>query len=88
MALNEIRKSFIKDATKLSSISQHQLAETINLIASIVQLSELMNCKKLKGFTNASRIRLGQYRIGFYYENETIELVRILARKDIYRYFP
>ncbi len=84
----EIRKSFIKDASKLSSIAQHQLAETISFIASIVQLSDLKNCKKLKGFTNAYRIRLGQYRIGFYYENETIELVRILARRDIYRYFP
>ena len=84
----EIRKSFIKDASKLSSISQQQLAETISFIASIVQLSELKNCKKLKGFTNAYLIRLGQFRIGFYCENETIELVRILARKDIYRYFP
>ena len=84
----EIRKSFIKDATKLSATTKKELAEIINQIELSSQLSELRNCKKLKGFPNAYRIRLGQFRIGFFYENQIIELVRILARKDIYRYFP
>ena len=35
-----------------------------------------------------ARSRMGQYRIGFYYGNKTVELVRILHRKEIYRYFP
>lgn len=45
-------------------------------------------CKKLTGFKNAYRIRMGEYRIGFVFENGTIELIRILGRKDIYKYFP
>ena len=84
----EIRKSFIKDASKLSAITQKELAEVISQIELSSTLSELKNCKKLKGFPSAYRIRLGQYRLGLFYENQTIELVRILARKDIYRYFP
>ncbi len=31
---------------------------------------------------------MGEYRIGFFFENETIELVRVLGRKEIYKYFP
>ena len=84
----EIRKSFIKDSNKLPAIIQREIAEIISQIEKSSQFSELKNCKKLKGFPNAYRIRLGQYRIGFFFDNQTIELVRILARKDIYRYFP
>ena len=84
----EIRKSFIKDTSKLSATTHLEIAELIDKIEISLTISELNNCKKLKGFSNAYRIRLGRYRIGFIYENQTIELVRILARKDIYRYFP
>jgi mRNA-degrading endonuclease RelE of RelBE toxin-antitoxin system len=42
----------------------------------------------LTGFKTAYRLRLGNYRIGFFFENETAELVRVLNRKDIYKYFP
>ena len=84
----EIRKSFIKDAAKLSAATQKELAKIIEGLELATQLSELKNCKKLKGVSTAYRIRLGQCRVCFFYENEIIELVRILAREDIYRYFP
>jgi mRNA interferase RelE/StbE len=84
----EIRKSFTKDADKLPAPFQQQLSIIINEIAKASQPSQLGNCKKLTGFKTAYRIRMGQYRIGFYYENKTAELVRILHRKEIYRYFP
>ncbi len=84
----EIRKSFEKDADKLPAPFQRQLALIISQMEKAVQPSELDNCKKLSGFKNAFRIRMGHYRIGFYYENKIAELVRILHRKEIYRYFP
>ena len=84
----EIRKSFEKDAAKLSATLQKHLAATIDQITTAKSLSDISSCKKLTGFKNAYRIRMGRYRIGFFFENETVELVRILNRKDIYRYFP
>ena len=84
----EIRKSFIKDADKLPAPFQRQLTIIIGSIEKATQPSQLENCKKLTGFKTAYRIRMGNYRIGFYYENKTVELVRILHRKEIYRYFP
>ena len=84
----EIRKSFQKDALKLPAPIQVQLGKLIEILSRAKKLSELPSCKKLTGFKNAYRIRLGEYRIGFVFENETVELVRILGRKEIYRYFP
>jgi mRNA interferase RelE/StbE len=84
----EIRKSFEKDASKLPPSTQTQLSTLIEGLAKIKKLSELTSCKKLAGFKNAYRIRMGTYRIGFIFENETIELVRVLGRKEIYKYFP
>jgi mRNA-degrading endonuclease RelE of RelBE toxin-antitoxin system len=31
---------------------------------------------------------MGDYRIGFIFEENIIKLSRVLNRKDIYRYFP
>ena len=84
----EIRKSFQKDALKLPTAYQVQLSKVIDHLSRVNKLSELSSCKKLAGFKNAYRVRMGEYRIGFIFENETIELVRVLGRKEIYKYFP
>lgn len=84
----EVRKSFQKDALKLPAPIQVQLSKLIDRLTQISKLTEISSCKKLTGFKNAYRIRMGEYRIGFIFENETVELVRVLSRKNIYRYFP
>jgi mRNA interferase RelE/StbE len=52
------------------------------------KLSEIKNLKKLKGTKNFYRVKIGDYRIGMLYQNRTMEIIRFLHRKDIYRYFP
>ncbi len=51
-------------------------------------LAKIGNLKKLAGAKNAYRVRLGDYRVGFFYENGVVEFARILHRKEIYRAFP
>ena len=51
-------------------------------------LDSLKGVKKLHGHFFAYRIRIGDYRLGFFKENETIILVRFLKRADIYKLFP
>lgn len=84
----EVQKSFAKDATKLQANLKDQLSKVIAQIEAAKTLSQISNCKKMKGHKNAYRIKFGHYRIGFYFENNVIELSRILARKDIYKFFP
>jgi len=83
-----IRRTFTKDANKLPANIQWQLSLIITSLQQAKQLTQIKDCKKIKGSKAAYRIKLSQYRIGFFFENETIELVRILGRKDIYKYFP
>ncbi|MEI9958316.1 MAG: hypothetical protein WDM90_18890 [Ferruginibacter sp.] len=82
------RQAFEKDALKLPLKTQREIAIVILAIQNAGKLSEIKSCKKLTGFKNAYRIRIGNYRIGFFFEDDTVELVRVLARKDMYRFFP
>lgn len=84
----EARKSFVRDSQKLSSQNQVKLGELIESIPYLKTIFDIPHCKKMQGYKNAYRIKFGEYRIGFFRTNEVIELVRILPRKDIYRYFP
>jgi mRNA interferase RelE/StbE len=53
------------------------------------KLDDLSNVKKLTGFTNYYRIKLGDYRLGFEkIDHETIRLLQFAHRKDIYNIFP
>jgi mRNA interferase RelE/StbE len=84
-----INKSFAKDTEAISDKKiLYQIADVIDSIKNIDKLSEIENCKKLKGSKNAFRIKLGHYRIGLIFEKEILELVRVLHRKDIYNSFP
>ena len=82
------RKSFQKDAEKLPAAVKRDLAALIDTFTRASKLSDIPDCKKMTGFKNAWRIRLGNYRVGFFFENDIAEFVRVLNRKEIYRYFP
>ncbi|WP_199250185.1 type II toxin-antitoxin system RelE/ParE family toxin [[Phormidium] sp. ETS-05] len=58
------------------------------LVEQAEQLSEISNLKKLKGSTDYYRMRVGDYRIGIKVNDGVVSFVRILHRKEIYRYFP
>lgn len=87
----EIRATFTKDSKKLSDTLKESLADAIAVIVSAEKLSDIPNVKSLKGgkkAVNAYRMRLKDHRICFYFQNEVVELVRILPRKDVYKVFP
>jgi len=84
-----IDKSFEKDVRKLTNRNiLLSIAECIESVKLVTKISDIQNCKKLKGSKNAYRIRLGDYRIGFIFENQQIELIRFLHRSKIYDTFP
>lgn len=84
-----IDRSFEKDINKISDKKVlNSIADCIEEIQLKSKISELSNCKKLKGSKNSYRIRLGDYRIGFIFENNTVILIRFLHRSKIYNFFP
>jgi mRNA interferase RelE/StbE len=85
----EFLKSFSKDLDSINSKSVKQsLIRMIELLEKSEDLKKIHNIKKLKGFRNAYRIRIGDYRLGFFLEGSGVQLARFLHRKDIYQLFP
>lgn len=54
----------------------------------LTQLHAFPNVKKLEGYKNFYRLRIGAYRLGFKFEVGKVTAYRILHRKEIYKYFP
>jgi mRNA interferase RelE/StbE len=85
----EFLKKFYRDLDKITIQNvRSSIADTIEDIESASTIGEIKNIKKLSGFRNAYRIKIGDYRIGVFIEKGTVEFARIAHRKDIYKLFP
>ena len=84
----QIDKSFIRDVKKAPLSIQREVAVILNDLKAASKISDLSKVKKLSGSKNAFRIRIDNFRMGFYLEDGVIVLSRLLSRKEIYRYFP
>lgn len=73
----------IKNKTLLNRVEQ-----VITEVKMVATLREVKHLSKLRGYATFYRLRLGDYRIGIEVMEDEIIFVRILHRKDIYRYFP
>ncbi len=73
----------IKDETLLARV-----AWVIGELEAAESLADINQLKKLAGYRHAYRIRIGDYRLGIYVSGDTVEFVRFLHRKEVYRYFP
>jgi len=84
------RKLFLKDLYRLRNTDVYdRIKELIfETLPDSEALSEVSGLKSLRQSKNVFRIRLGEYRIGLKKEGDLIEVVRVLHRKDFYRYFP
>ncbi len=82
--------SFIKDLKSLKSTSVYDTIQKIVFeeIPAMDNFNDLVGIKRLKSNSNAYRIRVGDYRIGFFCDGEIITFARVLHRREIYRYFP
>ena len=84
----EFLKKFSKDLDDVKTILvQHAIFRVIELMEATDSLDKIPNTKKLKGHKSAYRTRVGDYRLGFFFENSTILLARFVHRKDIYKIF-
>ena len=85
----EFRKSFERDLRKIKDgATLQRIQAVIETVESIDSLSDVGGIKKLKAEGAYYRIRVGDYRIGLSLNGDTLVFVRLLPRKEIYRYFP
>ena len=85
----EFLSKFNKD---ISSIKQKttkaSIIKIIEQVESAQSISDIAGLKKLKGFKEAYRIRVGDYRLGLFISKNTAQFARFVHRKDIYKLFP
>jgi mRNA interferase RelE/StbE len=77
-----IRKSAVRDLKKISPEQKHKIQSKI---LELKNFPEVSNVKKLTNFEPAYRLRVGDYRILFDVLDESIEIGRILHRKESYK---
>ncbi len=86
-----VSKRFSKDSDDLPIHICKQLDKFFDFCDTINNINELwyiFDIKKTKWTSDKYRIRLWDYRIGLFYEQESITLLRIMHRWEIYKYFP
>ena len=81
--------AFFKDIEKLKDKKiKHEIESVISSVELAENTKQIKQFKKLTGFKNAYRIKVGVYRIGIYLLESKIVFARFLHRKDAYKYFP
>ncbi len=83
------RNTFVRDINKIHDNKLLSKVETsIKEIENAESLRKIRNLKKLRKSKTPYRVRIGNYRIGFIYDKETVHLVNFKHRKNIYKQFP
>ncbi len=65
-----------------------RLLDVLERLHQIESLAEINDVRKIQGYEEYYRIRLGDYRLGLKITKSWIEMLRFLHRKDIYKKFP
>ncbi len=76
-----IRKSAIKDLKKIDKKNKKRI---YTKILELKHFPKVTNIKKLTNFEPAYRLRVGNYRILFDVFEDSVEIGRVLHRKDSY----
>jgi mRNA interferase RelE/StbE len=85
----KFRESFLDDLKRIRDQAVlRRVARAVEALEQAQSLVEVPHINKLKGEGSYFRFRIADYRLGFSVVDGTVWLVRVLDRKEIYRYFP
>jgi mRNA interferase RelE/StbE len=65
-----------------------RLSKLIEMLKAVDRLDAIQHLRKIEGYDCYYRLRVGDYRLGLKLSGDTVELIRFLHRRDIYRRFP
>ena len=83
-----ITKTFEKQLKLVPKYIRESAIAVLEALETAKKVTEIKDLKKLSGYTNYYRIRIGNYRMGLQIINPTIIVVTILHRGTIYKLFP
>lgn len=83
------KKTFLKDLARVPSSYRIKIERLVfEDIPNQDSIFGTLDIKKMKGYRDYFRIRMGNYRIGCKIEKDKIIFYRVMSRDDIYRVFP
>jgi mRNA interferase RelE/StbE len=83
------RESFDQDLSALTDAGLlRRIKRVIEQVEAARTFLQIPNLKRLDARGKYYRIRVGDYPVGFVFEQGTVTFVRCLDRKEIYRFFP
>jgi mRNA interferase RelE/StbE len=78
--MNDLEKAKDKHILK-------RVKEVVTRAKSAESIEEIKDLNALHDYKTCHRINLGEYQIGIQVEKQKLIFVRLIHRKDIYRYF-
>ncbi len=86
----QYRQSFLRDLKKLKrqAVYDRIFELAFTTLPEADTLRYVVNIRAMKGYPNRYRIRIGNYRIGIEVYGNDVEVMRVLHRREFYRYFP
>ena len=83
------RSSFSRDLRKIRDRKVRDKVEKfLDEACEASSLTHMANVLPMTDHEGYFRVRVGDYRVGPYLDGETLEIVRVLPRRDFYRVFP
>ncbi len=86
----QYRESFLRDLKKLKGqpVYDKVFEFAFTTLPQGDRLADITGVKAMRGHSNRYRIRIGNYRVGMEVSGDNIEAIRVLHRREFYRYFP
>lgn len=85
----KVDKTFRKDTKKIQDqVLLRKIADSITNVQQAENIKQIKRIKKLRGSSDSFSIKVGDYRLGIVISESTVEFIRCLHRKDIYKFFP
>ena len=86
----QYRKSFLRDLKKLKRqpVYDRIFELAFTTLPRADRLRDVTGVKAMRGYPNRYRIRIGNYRVGIEVHGDNVEVMRVLYRREFYRYFP
>ena len=83
------RESFDTDLSVITDAGLlRRIKKAIEQVEAAPAFQQIPNLKRLDAKGKYYRIRVGDYRRGFVFDQGAVAFVRCLNRREIYRYFP
>lgn len=86
-----VEKQFSKQLKRCPKNIRSKFESLYGKLENVNSLNDIPNLKKMVGFDQYYRIRLGDWRVGFRYEEGVLKIVYLMAigpRGDFFNKFP